>query len=74
MYERGVGIDKDYSKAFTLFQQAAFSGHSAAQYNLAILYEDGKGVDKDVDQAIYWHEQSAEQGNQYAQNKLAKLI
>ena len=70
MYENGKGVDKDYRKAFELYQQAANSGYFLAQNNLAKMYKEGKGTEIDMDQAIYWYEQA---GNEYAQRQLEKL-
>ena len=38
------GSDKDLSKAFKLFKQAAVNGFPLAGYQLGIMYRDGTGV------------------------------
>ncbi|GBB87800.1 hypothetical protein RclHR1_01430009 [Rhizophagus clarus] len=58
--------EQDYEKAIELYHKAANSGHSYAQYNLALMYEYGKGTEKNINQAIYWYEKSAKQGDQDA--------
>ena len=50
----GFGVDKDFSIAADLFQQAAKQGVTSAQYNLGNLYYDGKGVTRNRIKAYAW--------------------
>ena len=52
MYEFGEGVEKDYKKAFELYEKAANQGHSIAQNNLGLFYYHGRGVNKDKKKAI----------------------
>ena len=58
---------EDYTKAFTLLEQAAVQGHSGAQFIYGLAYDDGKGTAVDKTKALYWYEKAAEQGEIAAQ-------
>jgi TPR repeat protein len=45
-YEKGEGVEQNYSTATELYQQAANFENSDAMYNLAICYLNGKGIAK----------------------------
>ena len=64
MYENGLGVAQNYSKALYWYQQASNNGLAAAQYNLGVMYSQAE----DNNQAIYWYEKAAKQG--YAQAQL----
>lgn len=56
-------IKKDDRKTIPLFINAAESGHSKAQYDLARCYETGyNGVTKNIDFAYKWYRKSLENG------------
>jgi hypothetical protein len=61
-YFSGQGVEKDYVKAFELFQKSAVQGNAAAQGNLGLMYENGLGVTPDNAKAIEWYQKSAAQG------------
>lgn len=68
--EKAVRMQQ-YDQAFSLYQAAAQTGDSSAQYQLANLLQLGKGVKKNDKQALVWLEKSAAQGNAAAQYSLA---
>ena len=70
-YERGHGVEQDFSKAVYWYQKAAEAGNSDAQFNLALCYERGHGVEQDFSKAVYWYQKAAEAGNSDAQFNLA---
>ena len=47
MYERELGVDRDYSEAARWYLKASEQGLASAQIRLAQLYISGKGVQKD---------------------------
>jgi TPR repeat protein len=57
---------------FACYQQAASSGHSPAEFALAVCYEKGRGVEKDPAKAIEIFMQAAEHGDAAAQFKLGE--
>ena len=52
IYEKGLGLDKDYVLAAHWYGEAAKQGFSRAQINLGNLYEKGLGVPQDKQQAL----------------------
>lgn len=59
LYSEGLGVTKDFRKAFSHFQSAARGGLAWAQYALAGLYEAGTGVEKDLSMAAKWYREAA---------------
>lgn len=58
-----LGIKEDDRKTIPLFINAAESGHSRAQYELARCYEKGyNGVTKNIDLAYKWYKKSLANG------------
>lgn len=54
MFELGLGVAQDLSKAFVWYEKSAQQNYAKAQYNLGIFYALGKGVNKDIQQSKYW--------------------
>ncbi|KAI9312964.1 hypothetical protein BX666DRAFT_2030847 [Dichotomocladium elegans] len=52
LYHSGIGIPKDYDKAFELFSKASAKDDPAATLLLGNCYEHGHGVVKDQERAI----------------------
>lgn len=67
---RGIGTERDYSKAFYYYKKAAELGHVKAQFDLAQCYRLGKGTPTNLPDSVYWYNKSAEQGYSVAQNYL----
>lgn len=47
IYERGLGVEPDYTAAMQWYQKAADKGYSRAMFNLGTLLEQGLGAEKD---------------------------
>ena len=47
-YYRGEGVTRDYSRALSLYTQAAEGGDQEAMYMLGQMYEQGQGGDKNL--------------------------
>jgi uncharacterized protein len=54
MYEKGLGVKYNLSRAINYYTLAANAGLSSAQYNLARLQEN-----KDAQRSFYWYQKSA---------------
>lgn len=59
MYQKGLGIPKDYELAAHWFHAAADQGEPTAQFCLAQLYDLGFGVGRDFVQAYVWFDVAA---------------
>jgi hypothetical protein len=59
IYERGFGVEPDYSAAAGWYQRAAEAGDRRAQVNLGHLLEKGLGTPADARTAIRWYRRAA---------------
>ncbi len=55
IFEKGLGVQPDYTLAATWYRRAAERGYSRAALNLGNLYERGLGVPRDSVQALNWY-------------------
>ncbi|RHZ86284.1 hypothetical protein Glove_52g40 [Diversispora epigaea] len=62
MYVYGLGIEKDTSKAFQIWNKLADKGSLMALNSLAYCYIDGVGVEKNEKKAFEIYSKSAEKG------------
>jgi len=69
-YYTGSGIEKNYTKAFFMYEKAAKQNEPAAQYGLALCYENGYGVQQSYAKSFYWFKKSAENGLARSQYEL----
>ncbi len=70
MYEKGMGVPRDYSLAAQWLEKGAQKGDAPAQNNLGFLYLKGKGVKQNNALALQWFQKSAAQGLASAQENL----
>lgn len=69
-YLVGIGVEKDYAKAFECFQMAADYGIPEAITNLGYCYERGINVDVDYTRAVELYEKAASLGDSSGMNNL----
>ena len=62
-YEKGFGVEMDYSKAFDYYKQSAENGDPFGYIKLASMYRCGNGVEKDIQKAIEFYQKAVELGN-----------
>lgn len=70
IYDRGIGVKKDFNAAAQWYEHAAESGHPEAQFQLGSLYLEGAGVPLDEEIGALWMEAAATRGVPGAQNWL----
>jgi TPR repeat protein len=58
LYENGLGVTQDYSKAHKWFEKAADDGNTDAMIRLGRLYEQGLGVAQDYGKALEWFQKA----------------
>jgi uncharacterized protein len=63
LYERGLGVRRDMSEAFSLCHLAAAQGLAAAEVELGRMYARGWGTAQRYGEAFQWFEKAAEQGD-----------
>jgi TPR repeat protein len=66
-FQRGLGVQQDYSEAAKWYRVAADQDYAIAQMNLGTLYYRGDGVPKDLKEAIKWLRKAAEKEDPEAQ-------
>jgi|GEM_PF-3094115 TPR repeat protein len=75
MYEKGVGVTKNYKKAIEWYKKAAEQEFAEAQYNLGVIYQEGRqGIIKDYTKAINWYKKAVAQGLANAKQNLNILL
>ncbi len=74
MYERGIGVNRDWAKAVEWYEKSAWQGHVDAQYNLALMYAAGRGVEQNEEHAMIWLAKAARQGDREARKLLLAII
>ena len=67
-YHFGKGVEKNNTKAFELWLQAAENGYVYAQENLAYLYKEGFVVQKNLEKANFWSSKAFNQNLIKAKN------
>ena len=67
MYDKGLGVTKDYTQAVKWWRKAADQGYANAQANLGVMYDRGRGVTQDYAEAVKWYRKAADQEYAYAQ-------
>jgi len=73
MYQRGLGVAKNFKTAVKWYTLAAEQGSAIAQYTLGTAYRRGFGVLKNQKTAVKWWRLAAKQGHARAQKNLAQL-
>lgn len=74
MHMRGLGVERDRSRAVAYYRASAELGFASAQFNLGLAYYGGKGVERDPGQSLFWWRQAAERGHAVAQYNLAAIL
>ena len=70
MYNKGLGVEKNWQTGAQWYEKAAEMGFRVAQYNVGVAYEKGHGVQKNIPKALKWFSKSAEQGYAKAEAKM----
>lgn len=65
--------ERDFKKAFKLYQNAAQKGHTQAMYGLGTMYRNGQGVKKDDTEALKWFKKAADAGDKSAEEAVKEL-
>jgi TPR repeat protein len=74
MYERGIDIEQNQTKALQWYEKSAAQGHMDAQYNAGIMYASGRGTKQNDGLAMMWLALAAQQGDKEARMLLLELV
>ncbi|KAF9127993.1 hypothetical protein BGW39_005439 [Mortierella sp. 14UC] len=61
LFDGGLGVTQDFSKALGWVLKAVDQGYSRTQYELGIVHRDGKSVSRDYSMASFWFQNAARQ-------------
>ena len=70
LYERGLGLKRDYAHSFDLYEKSAILGNPYGQANLANSLFFGTGTRRDLTKALGWAQKGAEGDVPMALNQL----
>lgn len=73
LFDGGLGVPQDFTKAVKWYRLSAKQGYAKAQFNLGVMYAKGEGVPHNAEKAAHWYLQAAEQGHAFAQHNLALM-
>ncbi len=69
----GLGLEKDYEKAYELYHKSAKMDYGPAMYRTAVCNEVGAGVKRDNMKAINWLKKASARGEGAAMYKLGMI-
>ena len=72
-YHNGTVLTKDYQRALDLFQRAADSGLTQANFKLGLINHYGQGKSKDLNEAYAYYEKAAQYNSPEAQFNLGLM-
>ncbi|CAG8549791.1 4575_t:CDS:1 [Ambispora leptoticha] len=72
LYERGLGIQSEKTKAFRWYHKAAKINDPIAMQKIGICYDESIGIKYDAIKARFWYKKAAEAGMLRSQFELAK--
>ena len=74
LYDEGLGVRRDRTKARDFYTRAAEAGNAGAQMNLSAYYFEGLGgLRKDLAKALVWAQKAADQGEPGAAEKVIAI-
>ncbi len=74
LYEKGVGVEKDWNKAFLYYKESAEAGLPEGESRLGhFLLDCGEAIEQDSNAAFQWLEKAANHGVAEAQATLGEL-
>jgi len=73
LYEQGLGVARNFTKALEWYQKAANAGVGEAHMRVGVCYEIGVGTAADMGKAVANFEKAAALGHVPAQSKLAGI-
>jgi TPR repeat protein len=70
MYDQGLGVPLDRTRAVWYLTRAANGGNRGAQYQLGVYWEEGEVLPQDMKKAMEWYMKSAQQALPEAQRRI----
>ena len=73
LFEHGIHVNQDFSKALFWYEKAALAAHPGAQYSAGNMYLHGLGTSLDQSRAVGYFSSAAQMGNEPALLTLGDL-
>ena len=70
MYDQGLGVPLDRTRAVWYLTRAANGGNRGAQHQLGVYWEEGEVLPQDMKKAMEWYMKSAQQALPEAQRRI----
>jgi hypothetical protein len=74
IYERGIGVEVNQTRAAEWYLKSAQQGYIDAQFNVAIMFVRGRGMEYNVTQGMMWLASAAKQGDNESRKLLLDVI
>lgn len=74
IYERGIGVEANQTRAAEWYLKSAQQGYIDAQFNVAIMFIRGRGMEHNVTQGMMWLASAAKQGDNESRKLLLEVI
>lgn len=63
MYNKGMGVKKDYQESLKWYRLSAKQNNASSQYALGVMTMNGQGISRNYEKGMYWFELSAKNGH-----------
>jgi TPR repeat protein len=73
LYEQGLGVPRNLTKALEWYEKASLAGEKEANFRMGTCYEIGLGTAVDLARAVAAYEKAAEMGSAEGQRKMASM-
>ena len=73
-YREGVGLSRDFQKAFEYFKRSAMLGWKTGANNMARAYKKGQGCTQDISEAEKWYVKASDLGSVYSYGDCADMF
>lgn len=63
IYNKGLGVKKDYQESLKWYRLSAKQNNASSQYALGVMTMNGQGVSRNYEKGMHWFELSAKNGH-----------
>ena len=72
-FERGLGVEQNFTKAYRLYCLAALQNDPIASYSIGWMYYHGRGRERNINTALGWFHRSAELGSKHGNQMIKRF-
>ena len=74
LFQKGQGVEKNYSESYKWFKKSAEDGYTPAQVSLGYVYDQGMGLNRNKVKAFMWWKIASLHGDNDAKTLLQILL